>query len=633
MTGVVAAVAAPADSAAAPSAASEEPPLLEGQLLDGDTLLRAGLVRLSDVFLLAEGWSVSTIENWSWRATPPGLGTLDRPAWELIVDARPLSGSDPFGNGGLHRVPLSLERIESVELVDLPQLRHGRFLDGGGVVVRTRRPARGAGLRARYATGSETGDPGPFEFTPLGTPNAERLGHEANLSAAAAGEAAWAEAGLVVQRHFAGDALLAGRYAGLSTDDPRVFDAVAPSLHAGFRGERLSWEIAAGHSRIFETAFVEGIGSELPVDSRFTDVCVRSTLALAGEREIGVELASTRDDPHGRANSFGLDPGEGRRIDRAELAGRSGNLEFGAGTEQRRIVEETTTALRLWGGWGRSAALLLERDRRDFAASASVAGSLATPAAGRLELSLSRSERRRAEEAGPWFRIERGSELLDDAGVAVTFDGSIEPVRTTSADLRWRGGVRALSVSASGFARRQQGITIAAQHFGPDPAGGTVRTPITVLGGRGGWVGGGAIAVERRLGPAATARASWHWQETLSGDGAFRELRRAEPRHQARALVDWTPSVPFTLRAMLRWTAATTWTEYTGMARLSGGQYTERIGERWELDLSLRKSLLGRRANAGATFRNVLDDEVRLHPIGAGWRMSFLVHLDVRGGP
>jgi hypothetical protein len=625
--GVVAAVAATADSAAA---ASEEPRLLEGQLLDGDTLLRSGLARLSDVFVLAEGWSVSTIENWSWRATPPGLGSLDRPAWDLLVDARPLEGGDPFGNGGLHRIPLSLDRIESVELIDVPQLRHGRFLDGGGVVVRTREPRRGADVRARYATGSETGDPGPFEFTPLASANAERLGHEASLSASAAGERTWAEAGLVVQRHFAGDVLLAGRYGGLSTDDPRVFDAVAAWLGAGLRGERVSWEATAGHSRIFEAAFVEGIGSEVPVDSRFTDVGIRSTLELADGREVGLELATARDDPRGRANSFGIDPGEDRRIDRAEVVGRSGRLEFGAGAE-RHVVEEATTALRLWADWKRSAALLLERDRYDLAASASVAGWVATPAGGRLEGALSRSERRRAAEAGPWFRIERGSDLLEDAGVGVTFDGAIETVRTTSCDLRWHGNGGGFSVLASGFARRQQGITIAAQQFAPE-SGGITSTPVTVLPGRGGWVGGGAVTLERRLGPTV-ARASCHWQETISGDDAYRALRRAEPRRQARAVLDWTPPVPLTLRAMLRWTGATTWTEYAGASALSGGLYAERIGERWELDLSMRKSLFGRRANAGATFRNILDDEIRLHPAGAGANLSFLLHLEVRGAP
>ena len=116
----------------------------------------------------------------------------------------------------------------------------------------------------------------------------------------------------------------------------------------------------------------------------------------------------------------------------------------------------------------------------------------------------------------------------------------------------------------------------------------------------------------------------------LARQAAEREAAEAEPENRFRAAYRVRGAEhSLSLWALARWTSATYWAAYAGVEADSEGLYSERIPSRWELDLSLRKSLLQRRAHVGMTFRNLLDREVRLHPIGAGWDLAFFVHADV----
>jgi hypothetical protein len=118
----------------------------------------------------------------------------------------------------------------------------------------------------------------------------------------------------------------------------------------------------------------------------------------------------------------------------------------------------------------------------------------------------------------------------------------------------------------------------------------------------------------------------------VGGDPSFEDLWEAEPDHLFRAVLTWEPSIPLYAWAMLRWSSATEWTPYQGIGAASAGRYSERIPDRWELDLALRKSFLAGRARAGFTIRNAFDEEIRLHPIGAGWNLGFYVHAELETG-
>ena len=58
------------------------------RVLTGDELLDAGITRLSDLLLLADGWSASSRDNYHFEAAPPGAAGPDLSSWRVFIDGR-----------------------------------------------------------------------------------------------------------------------------------------------------------------------------------------------------------------------------------------------------------------------------------------------------------------------------------------------------------------------------------------------------------------------------------------------------------------------------------------------------------------------------------------------------------------
>ncbi len=211
--------------------------LLASQTFDADDLQRAGLVRIGDVLRLAEGWDLSSIEGFVLRATPPGAPLSERATYAVFIDGVfvPL---DQLGATHANRLPISLEDVERVTIDARPTITRGRFAHGA-IRIETRRPDHSLELRARHVVGSETGDPGPFQFTELATPNVERFGFDshATLGGRTGGGtgAAWGSASGRIARHYASDPLVLQRYDAIGGSEFHILEGEG----GWFRG---SWE-------------------------------------------------------------------------------------------------------------------------------------------------------------------------------------------------------------------------------------------------------------------------------------------------------------------------------------------------------------------------------------------------------
>lgn len=151
------------------------------QVFTRTELEAAGIHRVSGLMEWLGGWS-SSVNGLAWTLAPDALprSALPRaglPEWTLVVDGQHVDLA-ALGAWFPELSPVPVQQIDSVEVIRAPGLAGGAFASRGVLRVHTRRPPRGGSANVWYRTGSETGDAGPYVYTPLNTPNVDRTGHD-----------------------------------------------------------------------------------------------------------------------------------------------------------------------------------------------------------------------------------------------------------------------------------------------------------------------------------------------------------------------------------------------------------------------------------------------------------------------
>src|SRR4051812_32680607 len=139
-----------------------------------------GWHRLTDVIGVLMPGRVATVDGFnvaltSGRLPFAGLSATASPQWVIRLDGQRM----PIAVDGtwiLDELPVSLTQIDSVTVDEGPAIVDGQPSLLGRIDIFTRRIAKGVSGIADYQHGDESGDPGPYRYTPLATPNVEKLG-------------------------------------------------------------------------------------------------------------------------------------------------------------------------------------------------------------------------------------------------------------------------------------------------------------------------------------------------------------------------------------------------------------------------------------------------------------------------
>ncbi len=139
----------------------------------------AGWFNLGEILTGATGWLRTTLDGLSFFAStdglPPGARAPGEQEWVVLVDGQRVT-VDALGAKVLELMPISPGQVESVTVTRVPRLVAGTLAARGVVEFHTRRPPRGPAANGAWHSGNVTGDPGPYQFTPLGAENVDRLG-------------------------------------------------------------------------------------------------------------------------------------------------------------------------------------------------------------------------------------------------------------------------------------------------------------------------------------------------------------------------------------------------------------------------------------------------------------------------
>jgi hypothetical protein len=523
--------------------------------------------------------STASVDGFNHEMTGSRLGFFKasgaRANWVVRVDGQ-LAPVRLAGLWILDLLPVVISQIDSVVIVEGPLLSDGRSATAGTIDVFTRRPPPGVSVTADYQHGDESGDPGPYRYTPRATTNVEKLGPFAS--------------GALGLGRLSGSLELAARYSSLNVTDERILSRLAStgrSFQSDVNASGGSGVVAFGtHSLIAGRGRFTGL-MDLPRASDLDQGRVVSTHvglsgAVGGARatRYAVSAVELERQPIGAVSPTPMIRELWDGLVETQLAPRV-HVGLG-GTVGRQIetVSRTEETARAWAGFANSRV--------------SAQGAVAH-AAGRFGASAST----RVQWTG-----------RDSALIAVTMTGLDA---WDGADFEWMDGnldgddrLRTIEARADMTTGPLVGLIPTWYARGFRHTGRALRGPIEGLAG--------GVAATSKLAAPITAHFRAELNQML-GDAEPGE--NSTPSGFAEGSLAARVAGGFAIAVSGRYAPGTTWPG----PPLGDVPSTRRV------DLSVNKTMWRERIRAQLVTRNLLNADDRTHPGGAQWNLR--THLAV----
>ncbi|QXD15272.1 TonB-dependent receptor [Rhodocaloribacter litoris] len=618
-------------------------------VLDAETLEAAGVVRLTDLLPLIDAWQAVSLEGYTAALSAGGLAPFQAQAWTVMIDGHPVSPASP-GSASLNTLPLHVLQIDSVTVVSRPVVVNGVPATAGLLHLHTRRPPGGLHLRAHAAAGNEIDDPGPFRYTPLATPNIDRIGPTYLVETSYARSRWFVRAAFVADEHHATDERIAKRVKGLYREPkpPRLM-LLAGHVSAALSGRRGYHHVFAGYSRFRDLRFLAPLGRELPLEQHLLTGGIAGNTAPARPTGLRYRFSLSTLELGPRPNRRNLIPGWQRQHGEGFIEIRSGrpgvHLALGAIATYRHTSTSdpldaptafvprlhARVAVRPKPSWNLEGMLLLahhtsrpgQPDR--LGTSALVTTTIRPRPSHTIMLALAYLRHGIEEDNRPWYDVARGYAFFRRAGAEVVLPPSLPDGRTLTADLGWSWQVPSFRIEAAAFYRRFLDHHLAGHVFGVDPESPGFHTSTRVYAGVSGHLLGSTIRLRHRLDLLLDQTLGYTVLHPVPGnDAAFRQAWASAARHQVVYRTRFSPHPRLCFFGTIRFTSGTRWPAFASVGP------SARRPAYLLADLGLQKRLWQEHLRLHLALRNLTNTSYRPHPAGAVTHLSLFAQIEAR---
>ncbi|MCP4580760.1 MAG: hypothetical protein GY839_04035 [candidate division Zixibacteria bacterium] len=616
------------------------------QVITSEMINQAGITRLSDIFFLIDDWDGFTIDSFNWRAVANGLNPIQNQNWLIMLDEQEID-IDLFGIKNINMLPVTLSRIDYIEIISRPQIHHGEFVDCGLIHIHTFTPESKLSFKAGTSTGSETGDPGPYRYTEFRTDNVDRQGHRFYLDISRNNNDRYIQIGLFSGWRYLTDSDIRDRYLSISNYQMDELEFFSPSLKIG--GDLLGGrhDLFAGYMSYDDFYFLKPYGREIPVEHFFSLAKFQSAIALNSRSNVYYRFGFIDNDLNHPENSAIPDPDWRHRhiktsiqIDRAteSYQGKLGiGIKYVFPKTMYDLQDEKQLILNLYSELkyklkdrlNQQLGIGIFRVDDNLGAKLSLINHMKINEDQDIDLALAYSERLIGETDNIWYWSERGYDFLNDNGVTYDKDGNIDKSRKFTADLTWRSRPNeSVSMKFDLYHRYFFDLYLEQQTYQFDSLTHAISAPIEILSNQTGHVAGIRASLEARLLPYLSNKSSCRFQEAFAGDPAFAEAWETVPSLIIHNTLSYRPVSNFSIQAVLRYRNATRWADYRDVEIQSDGLYRFKVPGSLSLDLEFMKLFRDQKIRGSLAIRNILNDELRYHPMGISLDLRYFVRLE-----
>ncbi len=619
-------------------------------------LINSGIKRLDGIYTLMSDWDAFTLDGYRWYAAANGLSTFQHQGWMLMLDGQRMDINN-FNLKNINILPITVNHIDSVETVNHPKIISGEFTASGLISLKTLKPKRGVSVTGRYSSGNETGDPGPYFYTEHRSSNVEEDGPNLSASIEYGSEDIWGRLLFYTEAYSATDTAMRKRNPQLGWQDfkGRRF---SPSLQIGFNAFNgthnlffgySTTEIQPFHPRTYtsnDLIFINPALGDYPAQMVFKHSGLNGNFNLTPASQINysIKISSNKlysaktelnNFIHLQTNYYSnlqyyssgiINYFVGVGFDHTELSTSYSSEKRGIGlfktyggikfnlfenlishVGSEVIFTQNKTAIRgyLNNRWQRIKKLW-------------------------FDLNLSAVYSLPEEKNDLWYFAENGYDVLDRLNVNYSFKGEREKEFKYTAELDIHYNHSPSLNFQTGLIYRNFNnyfIEEVTGIYNPDSS--SFNSFVIANTNSSGSVAGFSIGIKNKIFSSLVHTLDYRFLTSTGGDSSFKNEWKTIPAHKLSYVVIFNPFNSFSLLANLTFLSPVSWSYFPNLEELSRGFYKSNLDERFILDLSVRKWFWNNRLRFNLLFKNILNNELQFHPLGAKFNLSVFFSAEI----
>jgi len=619
-------------------------------------LISSGINRLSGIYTLMSDWDAFTIDGYRWYASANGLSTLQSQNWILMLDGQTMDIGF-FHLKNINILPLTNNHIDSVETINHPELFAGEFTADGLINVRTINPKNGLSVSGRYSAGNETGDPGPYFFTGHPSGNVEEDGPNLSASIQYGSNDIWSRLFFYTEAYSATDTAIRKRNPQLGWQDfkGRRF---SPSLQVGFNALNGTHNLFLGystseiqpfHPRTYtsnDLVFINPAVKDYPVQMVFKHAGINGSFDLSSNSCLNYSIKASSNKLYGTKSE--LDDFvhlQSNYYSNLEYS-NSGQVKFFFGTgfdytEMSASYSSEKRGISLFKTFGGIDFSLLE-NLISHAGTEILFTKNKTAFKGYLnsrlqqtnnlcfDLNLSVIQTLPEEKNDLWHWIENGYDVLERLNVDYSFEGERKKALKFTTDLNSNYKFNpSLNFNVGLIYRNFSNCFIEEVTAIYNPDSSVFNSFVIANTNSLGSVAGFSIGINNKILSSLAQALNYRFLTSASGDSSFKNEWETIPAHKLSYALTFNPFESFSLWANLTFLSSVSWSYFPKLEELSGGFYKSKLNERFILDFSVGKWFWNNRLRFNLLFKNMLNNELQYHPLGAKFNLSVFFSAEI----
>ena len=634
---------------------------IEREVISGNRIENSGLFRISDILLLTNKVRVNTIDGFAWSASINGLSSFQRQSWTVLLNGHPIE-LNTFNNVNVNMLPINITQIDSVEIITVPQIYDGKFTDYGLIHIHTKSKSQGTVLSFSQSAGNETGDPGPYAYTKYKSPNVEIVGSGTSFVLDSNNDNNSIILGMNYEGHTLTDLAMKKRVQNIYK---RSDDWIIPELYPNPSIEKtsiffnLKRKGIASNYNIFTSythsnkyfLYFEPIGSEIPIEYIIKYAGINYYYKFSNKMEIAYRLHYTKNQFNKYPNTLDMEfdwESDNFHVNienKFRVPSYSGRFGFGLDRYSLNTDYELDKSFydiyNIYFQFNHQLIVninhnidfmyLFSNGKRSIKGTSILKWSI-NPI-HKLNFIVSKTERLLEEENSLWYWSNLGYDIVN---TDYTINGGFNKSNVFTADLVLESKINEeLTVAVSNYYRYFNNSYIVQQFFNVNSENGNViSSPIEIFTNQEGNILGVNLALKSNIKPSISQYLQYDYQGEFHSDDLFKNKTKSFPKHIVDYHLNYSPIESFSIWTKWRYISSTQWENYKNINGLvyqnihqDSLEYSDTIRGINMIDIGIQKWLFKRKIKSNMFLRNVLNQSIRYHPIGASYDLTLFFQI------
>jgi hypothetical protein len=621
-----------------------EEKLTQKQVITGDMIKAAGIQTLSDILYLADKWNFCSIDGYEKDVSANNLSSFQRQNFIIMLDGQ-LIEDKMFDVQNINQIPISIDQVDFVILINTPQIYNGEFTENGLIDIHTKNPSKGLSAQGYYGVGEQAGKAGPYAFTQYATTHVDKLGYYLSENTNYSANDWYLKTAAKIEQNFATDPEISARISNLNLDYNK---ARMYSDYYKFNLDILggNQQIMGGTTRQDDFFFFKPYGDEIPVSRFFEHIGLNGSIKTFNNSSLKYSITYSLNNLGQLDNKQNINFDWQMETYNAILEGNYSN-EFSnsiIGFGYKKYIGQSPStlfnkAIELKKTYGQvdffltkqfiqSINLYIENSTGKTALKSAIRNNWDISPNSAIRSSYTFSERLFEEDANYWYWQQQGYNFTAPGLFPPVVIGNFSTSKLYTFDLDYDLQVNpALMIDLGANYRHFSNYYIEEQPFQYNIDQSTFYAPDEIFTNVNLKVIGIQAGLEYKILPVLSQKIFYNFQKDIWGSQQFIDAWNEMPEHRISYTIDYEPVKDFGIWAKLRYSSATMWVDYKYTGIQSQGKYVSRVMPMLICDISMQKWLWDKRIWVNILLRNIFDQSEKYIPIGVSNPLRFYISV------